>query len=96
VDTIVSTGLSETATAVRGAIPLVTYMRTRPSVTVSSITHFKIYTTNGYNFTSGSIDGQSRVALGIFASTGGGMTGGQAGQILINSLSGFINVDAEL
>ena len=95
-NTALCNGLAESSTAIRGICPLPVQMRAVPTVTVSDITHFRIYTTSGFAFTSGGIGGLSKTALGIFANTSGGMTAGHAGQVLWNSASGHVHVDAEL
>ena len=95
-NTILSNGIAETTSQVRGAVPLLVQMRAVPSVSVSDITHFRFYTTGQHNFTGGAINGLSKKAMGIFAATSASMTAGHAGQVLWNSASGHVHADAEL
>jgi len=95
-NTILSNGIAESSSAVRGAVPLLVQMRSTPSVSVSDITHFRIYTTGGHGFTGGAISGLSTKAMGVFATTGGSMTAGHAGQVLWDNVAGHVHADAEL
>ncbi|WP_459444238.1 hypothetical protein UM181_15015 [Alphaproteobacteria bacterium US3C007] len=95
-NTILSNGIAETTSQVRGAVPLLVQMRAVPSVSVSNITDFRFYTTGQHNFTGGAINGLSKKAMGIFASTSASMTAGHAGQVLWANATGYLHADAEL
>jgi hypothetical protein len=89
-------GLAESATQIRGVLPLAASMRSVPTIGVSDPTHFTLYTTASHLFGAGSyFSGTSRDAVYTYG-VSTGMTAGHAGQILFNNPAGKIYVDAEL
>lgn len=99
INTIFGNGIAESTEAVRGAFHLISPMRTLPTVTLSDVGDFRIFTTGEHKFNSGfgSLQARSRVMCAwLVQSVSGEMIPGQAGQIMAHNTSATITLEAEL
>lgn len=97
--TIFGNGIAESSEAVRGAFHLIAPMRVVPTVTLSDLGDFRIYTTGDHKFNSGAGGLEARsntMCAWNVSSVSGSMVPGQAGQIMAQNQNATITLEAEL
>ena len=96
----ISTGFAYNASQVNAYIPLITTMRTLPSLDITTGTNFYRYTAieTNFNFSSLVLDATQSTRLVAIASGGGvsGLTGGSAGFLQATNASSYLALSAEL